>query len=46
MAAKHGTFALVTGSKQAFHRHVAQAARGDVGDAQQADVIVRVEGTF
>ena len=29
--------------QQALHRDVAQPARRDVGDAQQADVVVRVE---
>ena len=29
--------------QQALHRHVAQPARRDIGDAQQADVVVRIE---
>ena len=33
----------MAGGEQAFHRHVAQAARGHVGDAQQADVVVRID---
>ena len=38
--------ALLAGLQEAFHRHVAQAARRDIGDAQQADVIVRVDEHF
>ena len=41
-----GTFPLVARAEQPFHRHVAQAARGHVGDAQQADVVVRIEKHF
>ena len=41
-----GAFPLVAGAEQPFHRHVAQAARGHVGDAQQADVVVRIQEHF
>ena len=41
-----GAFPLVACAEQAFHRHVAQAARGNIGDAQQADVVVRVQETL
>jgi hypothetical protein len=33
-------------AQQPFHGHIAQAARGHVGDAQQADVVVRIEKCF
>ncbi len=41
-----GAFAFVAGAEQAFHGDVAQAARGRVGDAQQADVVVRIKERF
>ena len=34
---------LVAGGQQTFHRDVTQTARRDIGDAQQADVVVRVD---
>ena len=37
---KHRYLAFVTGGKQTLHRHVAQAARRHVGDAQQAHVVL------
>ncbi len=40
---EHGAKPVMAGGQQAFHRHVAQAARGRVGDAQQADVVVRID---
>ena len=40
---KNRAAAFLAGRQQPFHRHVAQAARRDVGDAQQADVVVRVD---
>ena len=33
----------MAGGEEPFHRHIAQAARRNVGDAQQADVIVRID---
>ena len=40
---EHRAFAFVARRQQALHRHVAQPPRRDVGNAQQADVVVRVE---
>ena len=41
-----GTFAFMARAKQSFHRHIAQAARGHVRDAQQIDVVVRIDKCF
>jgi len=41
-----GTFALVACAEQTFHRDVAEAARRDIGDAQEADVVVRIQQGF
>ena len=38
-----GAFAFVAGAQQALHGDIAQPARRDVGDAQQADVVVGIE---
>ena len=40
---EHGALALVARGQQAFHGHVAQPARRHVGNAQQADVVVRID---
>ena len=39
-------FAVMAGTEQTFHRHIAQSARGHIRDAQQADVVVRIQKRF
>ena len=43
---ENGAFPVVARAEEPFHRDVAQAARGGVGDAQQADVVVRIDENF
>ena len=40
---ENGAFTFLAGGQEPFHRDVAQAARGHVGDSQQAHVVMRIE---